>query len=25
MGYSDVKAYVGGKQDWTEAGLALER
>jgi len=24
-GYTDVSVYAGGKQDWTEAGLALER
>ena len=24
MGYTNVSVYVGGKQDWTEAGLALE-
>ncbi len=23
-GFSNVAVYVGGKQDWTEAGLALE-
>ncbi|HVY84099.1 MAG TPA: rhodanese-like domain-containing protein [Caulobacterales bacterium] len=23
-GFSDVSVYVGGKKDWTEAGLALE-
>jgi rhodanese-related sulfurtransferase len=24
-GYADVSVYAGGKQDWTEAGLRLER
>ena len=24
LGYADVAAYEGGKQDWIEAGLALE-
>ena len=24
MGYTNVSVYVGGKQDWAEAGLALE-
>ena len=24
-GYTDVAVYAGGKLDWTEAGLALER
>ncbi len=24
MGYGNVRVYGGGKQDWTEAGLALE-
>ena len=24
MGYTDVRVYVGGKQDWTEAGLDLD-
>ena len=24
-GYTNVSVYAGGKQDWTEAGLALER
>ena len=24
-GYSDVSVYAGGKQDWSEAGLAFER
>ena len=24
MGYADVAVYPGGKQDWQEAGLALE-
>jgi rhodanese-related sulfurtransferase len=24
LGYTDVAAYEGGKQDWIEAGLALE-
>jgi rhodanese-related sulfurtransferase len=24
-GYTDVSVYAGGKQDWSEAGLALER
>lgn len=24
-GYSDVAVYAGGKQDWTDAGLTLER
>jgi rhodanese-related sulfurtransferase len=23
-GFTDVSVYVGGKKDWTEAGLALE-
>lgn len=23
-GYADVSVYVGGKKDWSEAGLALE-
>jgi rhodanese-related sulfurtransferase len=23
-GFGDVSVYVGGKKDWTEAGLALE-
>lgn len=25
MGYGNVSVYAGGKQDWTEAGLALAR
>jgi rhodanese-related sulfurtransferase len=25
MGYSDVSVYAGGKQDWVEAGLALDK
>lgn len=25
LGYGNVAVYAGGKQDWTEAGLALER
>ena len=25
MGYEDVRAYAGGKADWIEAGLPLER
>ena len=24
-GYTDVSVYAGGKQDWSEAGLAFER
>jgi rhodanese-related sulfurtransferase len=24
LGYRDVAVYAGGKQDWSEAGLALE-
>ena len=24
-GYADVSVYAGGKQDWSEAGLAFER
>ncbi len=24
-GYTDVAVYAGGKQDWTEGGLALEK
>jgi len=24
LGYTDVSVYPGGKQDWKEAGLALE-
>lgn len=24
MGYTDVRAYEGGKQDWIEAGLPVE-
>jgi rhodanese-related sulfurtransferase len=24
LGYSNVRAYEGGKEDWTEAGLPLE-
>ena len=24
MGYEDVRDYLGGKQDWMEAGLAAE-
>lgn len=25
MGYSDVRKYAGGKQDWAEAGLPLSQ
>ena len=25
MGYTDVAVYAGGKKDWSEAGLPLER
>lgn len=25
LGYTNVRRYVGGKQDWLEAGLPLER
>jgi len=25
LGYENVTVYAGGKQDWSEAGLALER
>jgi rhodanese-related sulfurtransferase len=25
MGYTDVSVYAGGKQDWSEAGLPIER
>ena len=25
IGYTNVGVYAGGKQDWTEAGLPLER
>lgn len=25
MGYTDVAVYAGGKQDWQEAGLPIER
>lgn len=25
LGYSDVAVYPGGKQDWSDAGLRLER
>lgn len=25
LGYGNVAVYAGGKQDWAEAGLALER
>ena len=25
LGYADVAVYAGGKQDWQEAGLALEK
>lgn len=25
MGYTDVAVYAGGKQDWQEAGLPVER
>jgi rhodanese-related sulfurtransferase len=25
LGYRDVSVYAGGKKDWTEAGLPLER
>lgn len=25
MGYANVAVYAGGKQDWSEAGLAVER
>ncbi|MFI0451858.1 rhodanese-like domain-containing protein [Actinomadura sp. 6N118] len=24
MGYQDVRVYVGGKQDWAQAGLPLQ-
>ncbi len=24
MGYENVRDYVGGKEDWTEAGLPAE-
>lgn len=24
MGYTDVRKYAGGKQDWQQAGLSLE-
>uniref|UniRef100_UPI003F49A330 rhodanese-like domain-containing protein n=1 Tax=Nonomuraea bangladeshensis TaxID=404385 RepID=UPI003F49A330 len=24
LGYADVRVYAGGKQDWSEAGLAVE-
>ena len=24
LGYSNVRVYAGGKQDWSEAGLAVE-
>jgi rhodanese-related sulfurtransferase len=24
MGYEDVRRYIGGKQDWIEAGLPLQ-
>ena len=25
MGYTNVSVYAGGKQDWSEAGLPIER
>jgi len=25
LGYTDVSVYPGGKQDWSEAGLPIER
>jgi rhodanese-related sulfurtransferase len=25
LGYADVRVYAGGKKDWLEAGLAVER
>ena len=25
MGYTSVSVYAGGKQDWSEAGLPIER
>ena len=25
LGYADVRVYAGGKKDWQEAGLAVER
>ena len=25
LGYADVSVYAGGKEDWSEAGLAVER
>jgi len=25
LGYENVAVYAGGKQDWSEAGLAVER
>ncbi len=25
LGYGNVRVYAGGKQDWSEAGLELER
>jgi rhodanese-related sulfurtransferase len=25
LGYSRVRRYIGGKQDWTQAGLPVER
>ncbi len=25
LGYTDVSVYAGGKQDWSEAGLPVER
>jgi len=25
MGYTNVKEYKGGKKEWTEAGLPLEK
>jgi rhodanese-related sulfurtransferase len=25
LGYRDVREYVGGKQDWVEAGLPVEK
>ncbi len=25
LGYANVSVYAGGKQDWSEAGLAVER
>lgn len=25
LGYTNVKVYAGGKQDWIDAGLPLEK